>query len=348
MNYIDSGFRFFYHRFVVFDKSIIADDSAEYQKYDKADGVITYGYIDHERGFTFDVLGLISNSEGKIKVIEAQPEAIRTIIRAEAIAEKQAQIINDDEEFMKMYEKHLQMIRSTYENDKAIEESREMSFLDDLRDPYYIDDVQVYLFKDGLDPQLCWIRISGHEEHYLTGILLNEPDQDFDYHEGEEVIFSLKKMQDETWMAICDLNPTRRLKRSDLEGGRLLKQALIDFNKERNEANYLELMELLRDAVIILPCRSVSSQDEQMKLVPDVLKSDDEFFMPVFSSSEEMKDYAKDLSQIETEFLSVVELALNADDKLSGIVVDPFSESFILDKQLMETVRKLKSRIVEE
>ena len=375
MNYSNAGFRFFYHRFVVFDKDIILDRKDDYKEYDRADGVLTYGYIDHERGFTFNVLGLVENKEGMISLLERHPEDLRTIIRAEVLAEKESIIINDDEQFIDLFDQHIKNIRKTYENNKGIEDTREMSFLDDLRDPYYIDDVQVHLLRQGLDPEVCSIRIQGHDEHYFIGKLLNEPDQNFDYHLGEEVIFALKKTQDETWIAICDLNPTKTLSRKDLEGGLLLKQAISDFNKNRSEETLLEVMELLRDSIVVIPCTAILSQNDQdnieklveeagddpeslvgetitnkdqIRLVPDFLKSNDELFMPVFSAEEEMGEYGNSFSHVETEFLSAVQLAGASKDKLTGIVVNPFSEFFVVDRGLMDAVKQLKTRIVEE
>ena len=375
MNYSNAGFRFFYHRFTVFDKKIIADHKDEYKEFEKADGVITYGYIDHEKGFTFDATGLVKKENENIILIEKQPKNIRTIIRAEAISKEEAVFINDDEQFVETFKEQIENINSTYENNKELEDTREMSFLDDLRDLYCIDDVQVYLFKEELDPELAWIRIKGHGEHYFIGNLLNEPEQNFGYHQGEEVIFALKKTQDETWMAICDLNPTKKLKRSDLEGGVLLKQAISAFNKDKNEANLLELMELLRDSNVIIPCKAILSKDDQenveklveeagddhdslvgktitnkdqIRLVPDVLESEGNFFFPVFSSSEEMGEYGNSFSHVEAPFISVVELARISDKRLYGIVVNAFSEHFVVDEGLMDAVTKLKSRIIEE
>ncbi len=375
MNYSNAGFRFFYHRFVVFDKSFISGHKDDYHAYDQADGILAYGYIDHERGFTFDVLGLVQKKEEAISLIERHPENLRTMIRAEVLAKEEALIISDDERFAEMFRQHLENIKNTYEDDKGIQDTREMSFLDDLRDPYYIDDVQVYLFKEELEPEICWIRIEGHDEHSFVGRILNEPDQDFDYHVNEEVIFALKKTQDETWMAICDLNPTKRLSRKDLEGGLLLKQAISDFNKNRSEKTLLEVMELLRDSTVVIPCTAILSQNDQagiekllkdsgddpesltgktitstdqIRMVPDFLKSNDELFMPVFSDEKEMGEYGNSFSHVETEFLSAVELALLSDKKLYGIVVNPFSESFVVDNGLMEAVKTLKTRIVSQ
>ena len=71
-----------------------------------------------------------------------------------------------------------------YDVSEEIEKSREMVFLDGQRHEENVDDVLVYLMRDGLQPEGCWTRISGLGDHWLMGILLNEPGQDFGYHMG--------------------------------------------------------------------------------------------------------------------------------------------------------------------
>ncbi len=206
MNYDNAGFRFLYQRFIVFDKMIVSDQKKDYQKYEEADGALTYGYIDHQRGFSFLLLGLIRKTADGIQVIETKPVSITTIIRAESIPQEEAMIINDDEKLSESFKKEIEDIKANYDNDKGIQESRELSYLDELRDPYYVDDVQVYLFGNELGPEICWVRIEGCGEDHLRGVLLNEPEEDLGFHINDEVYFTLKKTYDDTWMAIAEQN----------------------------------------------------------------------------------------------------------------------------------------------
>ncbi len=64
-----------------------------------------------------------------------------------------------------------------------------MVFLDGSRDSSSVDDVLVYLLKEGLSPEKCGVRITGLEEHSLKVTLLNEPNQNFGCHCGEEISF---------------------------------------------------------------------------------------------------------------------------------------------------------------
>ena len=112
----------------------------------------------------------------------------------------------DDEEvrLAKRYADKIEILHH-YDANEDIEKTREMSFLDSCRHEFYIDDVRVFLVKEGLKPEGCWTRISGLGDHFFKGILLNEPDQDFGYHEGEEITFFVRKTKDEKIVCISDM-----------------------------------------------------------------------------------------------------------------------------------------------
>ncbi|MCW1073651.1 SseB family protein, partial [Streptococcus anginosus] len=79
-----------------------------------------------------------------------------------------------------------------YNAGDEVEESRNMHFLDESRNPEYPDDVLVYPVKDGNNPEGCWVRIEGLAEDHIFGTLLNEPEQDFGCHEGDKIPFYVK------------------------------------------------------------------------------------------------------------------------------------------------------------
>ena len=63
------------------------------------------------------------------------------------------------------------------------------------------------------------------------------------------------------------------------------------------------------------------------------------------SFEDEMGEYGDGFSKIETDFLHAINLARNNEKELKGIVVDAFSEPFVLDIKLFDIVEKMKSRI---
>ena len=266
MKYSQAGFRFFNHRFAVMNKNITDRLPKDFLRYEEADGVLLYGYIDHEMGFTFDVRGIVKQYDEEFVLLEKQPDELRTMVRAGTVKDEEAIIFDDNCEFYETFKDYLVLLVENYERNKDLLETREMSFLDDLRDPEYVDDVQVHLFKEGLNPETCWVRLEGLGDHYLIGNLLNEPDQDFGYHKGETIGFAMQKLEDDTWIAVADMNPSRKLSRKDLKGGVLLKKAIADFNENRNNDTFAELVELLRDSTVWIPCNAVLSDADQKNI----------------------------------------------------------------------------------
>ena len=92
--------------------------------------------------------------------------------------------------------------------------------------------------------------------------------------------------------------------------------------------------------------REFSNQDK-IRMIPDILQNGDDFFFPVFSSAEEMGEYGDSFSKIETDFLHAINLARNNEKEIKGIVVNAFTEPFVLDKELFDIVEKMKTRLTE-
>lgn len=84
---------------------------------------------------------------------------------------------------------------------------------------------------------------------------------------------------------------------------------------------------------------------DNVRLVPDILQNGDNYFFPVFTSDEEMGEYGKNFSKIEKHFLEAIILAKNNEKKVTGIVINAFSNPFEIDKELFELVEKMESSL---
>ena len=372
MKYSEAGFRPFYHQYVLFPVTAAGSAVSDYKHFNEADSIVTYGYIDHETGFRFEVLSTASIRKDQFQIFNDRPEGKRVFIKAEIINEVEGFAIKDRDGQYAANKELIDLITEGYEQNEEIMNSRMMSFLDESRDPFNIDDVQVQLHKEGNQIEACWARIEGLEEHVIIGKLLNEPYQDFGYHEGDTIAFFVQKTEDDKIVCIGDMNPTAYINREDLEGGQMLRDAIRRFNTERNENSLFDVVELLRDSNVWVPCTAVLSEadqsameqmvkdagddlssikgkvitsKEQIRMIPDILQNGDDFFFPVFSSAEEMGEYGNGFSKIEVDLLRAINLARNNEKKLKGIVVDAFSKPFVLDAELFDIVEKMKSRI---
>lgn len=279
----------------------------------------------------------------------------RAFIRVGAVIDDEFFFFDDaDGGLSNKYAEKLDVLKH-YEASEEIEETRKMGFLDKSRHDFYPDDVMVYLTREGLNPEGCWVRIIG-----------------LGYHSGEKVAFFVQKQEDESIILYTDMTPSRKLTAEDLEDGTLLKEAVAVFNKERIEDHFLDVLEFLRDSYVWIPCNAVMSEadmarfeqamkdaeddlsalvgeefttNDEVRLVPDILQNGDQFYFPVFSSEEEMGEYGEHFSKIQKPLLEVIPMARNNEKNVSGIVLNAFTEPFVLDAEIYDIVEKMKSRL---
>ena len=372
MNYKDAGFRAFYHNFCVIPITENTQHSLEgFPGADDANGILTYGYIDREAGLTLEVIAA-AHVEGESARFEEPSKEIRSFIRVGAAMDDEFLYFDDEDgKLAERYSERIEMLHH-YDADEQVEQTREMPFLDSCRHEEYPDDIMVFLCKDGLEPEGCWVRITGLGDHYFIGTLLNEPNQDFGYHNGETVAFFVQKTEDERFICISDMNPSAKITPEDLEDGTMLEAAVAKFNAERNEPNFLDVLEILRDSYVWVPCNAIMSDADnarfqemiksagddlsklkgleftardETRLVPDILKNGDDYFFPIFSNEEAMGEYGEHFSKVQKHMLEVIPLARNNEKKPVGIVLNAFGDAFILEDKIWDVVENMKSRI---
>lgn len=160
-----------------------------------------------------------------------------------------------------------------------------------------------------------------------------------------------------------------------LEGGAYLKRAIDICNRNRTQLNLIKLLKILRDSWVWIPCnvimsdadnaamekmlmeaeeseggldslvgKTITNQD-YIRMVPDVLQNGDEFFFPVFTSEEEMGEYGDGFSKIEKHFLDAANVARNNEKNVTGIVINAFSDAFVVPKDLFEIIANMESAI---
>ena len=135
------------------------------------------------------------------------------------------------------------------------------------------------------------------------------------------------------------------------------------------------MMEILRDSFVWVPCNAVLSELDQktfadlidkadgnldslvgvelsnqdnIRMIPDILQNGDQFFFPAFITTEDMGEYGQHFSKVQKHFLEVIALARNNEKNVSGIVINAFTEPWVLDREIFDLVEKMKSRLVQE
>ena len=345
MKYSDIGLRAIYRRFCAFEaagfKAAVPD--MKLPGSDKADIILCYGYMDPEAGLSLEVLAAGVNRDGKVGFFEGPAEGHIRVPVSE-VAEIQFHVLEDPHG--RLIAKHAQCLEALDEfaPSEEIEKTRQMASLDGLRDPSFIDDIKVRLLREGLDPEICKVRITGTESNFLTGTLLEEPQQDFGYHKGETIAFFEKHEENGTVECVSDMNPDRSLTAADLEDGTLLQEAIRAFKKEKTEDNAVEILQLLRDSNVWIPC-TADFVNGELKVTPEILRNGETLFMPVYSSEEAMGDHGEDFTKVRKSMLAALDLAEEQEADLYGIVVDAFTDHYILEKDLYDVLREIKSRL---
>ena len=119
---------------------------------------------------------------------------------------------------------------------------------------------------------------------------------------------------------------------------------------KKEETDYAAMEKLVMDAkdnLDSLVGRERTNQDN-IRMVPDILQNGDEFFFPVFTTAEEMGEYGERFSKIEKHFLEAANLARNNERDLTGIVINAFSEAFVVPKELFDLIFEMESGLKEE
>ncbi len=371
MKYSETGFRSLYKRFAVFElNGNILKCLEGFPRKDEANCVIVYGYIDHEAGMTLELLCAGKQNGKELEMFDGDDER-RAVARIEGVKDLEFTVLGDDEWLSQKYSKKIEML-SGYSVNEEIETSRSFTFLDSCRHDFYPDDIMVGIFKDGLQPEGCWVNISGLGDHCFIGKLLNEPNQDFGCHAGDEIEFFVNERDDKTIICCSDGTPLNRYTAEDLDDGQMLRDAVAKFKEEQNEHNFMRVLQYLRDSYVWVPCTAVMDKQDEAKLqkmiedadgdtdkivgetfttsesvrlIPDILQSGDEFFFPIFSSAEEMGEYGEHFSKVQKHIFEAMVIAQNNEKKVSGMVLDAFSGQFVINIEMMNIIKKMDSKV---
>ncbi len=185
-----------------------------------------------------------------------------------------------------------------------------------------------------------------------------------------ELLFEMDKGVE---YSVPDVDITEEL----LEDGSFLKKATEICNRNRTKLNMIKLCRILRDSWIWVPCQAIMGEmdedtfskmvaeaaekgdldslvgrefvsHDQIRLVPDILQNGDDFFFPVFTSAEEMGEYGNGFSKVQKHFLEAAALARNNEKDVKGIVINAFSEPFVVSKELFDLIAGMDSSIDSE
>ena len=150
-----------------------------------------------------------------------------------------------------------------------------------------------------------------------------------------------------------------------LEDGSYLKRAIEICGRSRTILNMIKLGRILKESFVWVPCSAILSDRDRdgfarivteamekgeeivgreltahddIRLVPDILQSDDNFFFPVFTTAEEMGEYGEGFSKVQIPLMQAMAMASNNEKDMAGIVINPFTEPFDVPKEAFELI----------
>ena len=110
-----------------------------------------------------------------------------------------------------------------------------------------------------------------------------------------------------------------------------LKEALNIYKKEKSWSAENDMIEALKNGKVWVPYISEKNQ-------LDILKNGERYYLPVFTSAAEMKEYGKKFYQREVSFPDAIDMTKRTQYTLTGLVINAFTDSVILDWNQLGTV----------
>ena len=358
MTFKEIGFRGVYHRFWAIDiNDKISKSCREFPDIEKANCLLLYGYIDHDAGTTMEVIAC-GNKDNNVFSFYDAPDDIRSFIRIGAIENETLYDLNDIFDELKERYKDKIEVPNSYKASPELMETRRIAVLDASRHEHYPDDIQLYLKTKEENIEVCWVRIEGVADKTFFGRLLNEPYKDSGCHEGDIIEFHIYETEEGKFVCVSEGKTLKPIHTEE----NILKSAISTFKQNMTENNLIEILEILRDVLVWIPCNAVVSEadieslknkrvgdtfqsTDNIRMIPDILQSGDEYFFPVFTSCDEMGEYGENFSKIEKWFLETIPIAQNNEKQVKGIVINAFTDSFVVPNDLLEIVKKRGSRI---
>lgn len=348
MNFKETGFRGLYKQFSVYElNDNVKQAIGNLSGLEEANAVLVYGFYNREEGLMLEVLAA-ANIKKENVTFEMPLSDERISLKAKLLEKEDFSHIDDKDNFLaKRYADKLSVIKA-FDADEKLEATRQLGFLDECRDPFSFDDIKVTLRLDGKKPEECYVRIDEQVEGHFVGTLITEPLQSFGLKEGDKVEFFAGKDAKGKIICLADIDPDGVITADDLEDGSMLEAAVTKFHESKSEADLISLLEIIRDSYVWVPGRMSNQNSERVeKLTADVFKNGDEFFLPIFSSEAAMKKYAGKCTKIPMYAVKAIELAKKSDKTMAGIVLNPFTEPFVIDMKLCDVIEKMKARVEE-
>ncbi|MCH5256956.1 MAG: SseB family protein [Lachnospiraceae bacterium] len=139
-----------------------------------------------------------------------------------------------------------------------------------------------------------------------------------------------------------------------------LEKLTAEFAKDRSKENFVKVMEQLEKSTILVPTmtpENISSEDikqakqgkqiklsKEAKFTPCLLKKETgEQALPIFSSQGQIPKDKMSPAVLAMPFFTCVSMVMDNAEKVEAVVLNPFTQSIVITKQVLEVAQKRSS-----
>ena len=111
---------------------------------------------------------------------------------------------------------------------------------------------------------------------------------------------------------------------------------------ERDQQRILEMVNGKEDDLDSLKGTSWQAMDE-VRMIPDILMTGEDYFFPSFTSCEEMGEYGEGFSKVEKHIMEIISLARNNEKDVKGIVINAFTKPFVVTMDMLSIIEEMNA-----
>lgn len=143
---------------------------------------------------------------------------------------------------------------------------------------------------------------------------------------------------------------------------RALEEAIAAFRSDKERDSYVKVMELLEKSIVLVPAIPPKDMDPEImeqlkagkpvqfpkdtKIVPCLLRKETgEQALPVFTSPEQIPEDKKSPMLMAMPFMGVISMVSANQDKVSEVVVNPFTGILVLNQSVLEIAEKRRKAV---
>ena len=177
---IEFNFREIINSLVIIKNVKLGEKLAGKSANDKSDSMLCYCYIDEQTGISFEYLANYK-FENNLILTNLKKDCMYKF-RFETVINDDFKLYDDKVTGIEEIDTKIHTIIEHYDTNNDTKELRKYEIFDPFRVKGFPDDVEIYLAKEGINPEKLYVKLIKMDGEKTFGKLLNEPYQDFGVH----------------------------------------------------------------------------------------------------------------------------------------------------------------------